>query len=86
MDKPVHIAGMIDEDARLRLYVDGSEVNRKKAFPLTGDPSHPLAIARDTKDKSGEYDGSMPFKGDLSDVRLYWGVLPGDQLKKWARR
>ena len=84
MNKSVHIAGMIDEDANLRLFVNGTEVKRKEGFPLTDTPVHPLAIGKDTKDKSGDYNGSMPFQGDLSDIRLYWGVLPGEKLQQWV--
>jgi len=85
MKQPVHLAAQLNAESEMVLYVDGQAVAKKSAVPIPDVPGHPLALGRDTMDKSGSYDGSNPFQGELTDIRLYQGAIGEDALGQWVR-
>jgi arylsulfatase A-like enzyme len=80
----VHLAGILDENLELHLYVNGKEVARGRGHFLSGKPADPLTIGRDGGSAVGEYDPPLPFQGELKDIRIYWGGLGLPELRKWA--
>jgi len=82
-----HIAATLDAEGRLELRVDGRIVDRlEEGFFVSQNPRDVLSIGADLERYVGEYDSPMHFRGQLDDVRLYWGVLPEEALKAWATR
>jgi len=86
MNEPVHLVGQLNEQSELVLYVNGKTVARQRVAPLSSVPGHPLAIGRDTRDKSGEYDDANPWQSELRDIRLYAGALDVEAIRGWANQ
>jgi len=85
LDEPVHLAGVLTSDARLRLYVNGRRVAQGKAPDfLPGKPNESFMIGADNGTLVGDYRRPLYWRGLIYDVRLYWGELNEDQLRRWA--
>jgi len=84
MNQSVHLAGVLGADGKLSLYVDGKRVAKANGQFITKKPSDALSIGADTGSAVGKYDAPMPFEGELTDIRIYWGVLDDASLGPWA--
>ncbi len=84
MGKPVHLAAVLDAEARLHLYVDGRRVAGAEGGIVTSKPSVGFHVGRDPSSPVGEYESPHAFEGELRDIRVYWGVLGEDALRQWA--
>jgi hypothetical protein len=81
----IHLAGMLDADGQMRLFLNGREMASAPGRFLTARPANGLDIGRDTGSPVGKYkEGPLAFTGDLSDIRIYWGALDAKSLKEWA--
>ena len=84
IDQWVHLAGAIDAKGRLWLFVDGRPVADAKGSLIPQKPSDGFSVGSDTGSPVAQYKGSAGYSGLLEDVRLYWGLLGKDELRKWA--
>lgn len=83
--QPVHLAAMLDDQAQMHLYVDGQRVASDQGAILSAKPNVAFHVGRDPSSPIGDYDTPYEFQGDLSDIRVYWGVLGEDDLRQWAQ-
>lgn len=86
MDKPAHVVGMLDAKGKLRLYVDGKQVAMAEGIFIPDTPHEGLDIGRDSGSTVGDYDTEMPFGGQISDIRMYFGTLEDATLAEWFGR
>jgi arylsulfatase A-like enzyme len=82
---PHHVAGAVDADGAARLYVDGAPVASGTLSVLHAQPAEGLTLGRDAGSAVGGYEAPFAFAGELTDLRLYWGVLDDTRLAQWAR-
>ena len=76
-----HVAGVLTEDASMKLYVDGELVRSGKASGLiAGDPAQGMDIGADAQTAVGEYQSPMPFAGAIDEVRLYFRAATDEQI------
>ena len=77
----VHLAGVLTDDNKLKLYVDGKLAATAKAVgPLTGDPVQPTEIGADDQGAVGNYTSPLGFKGVIDEVRVYLRALSDDEV------
>lgn len=86
MDEPVHLAGVLDADAQMHLYVNGERVASGEGLIITTKPANAFHVGGNPGSPVGEYDPPNRFEGDLQDIRVYWGVLDEADLREWADR
>ena len=84
-EESVHLAGTLDAEGVLRLWVDGREEASAPGRVLSRRPSDPLNLGSDAESAVGRYEAPAEFAGELEEVRLYWGVLDANALRDWAR-
>lgn len=71
-----HLVGVVDEQLKMTLYVDGELVGEGKASALlTKDPAQGLEIGDDVGGAVGEYDSPNQFVGIIDEVRLYFHAV-----------
>jgi hypothetical protein len=83
-NRPVHLAGMLDADGRLGLFLNGREIASGEGALIEQKPAEALQIGRDEGSHVGSYGSDLPFPGELRDIRLYWGALDAGTLRHWA--
>ena len=72
----VHLAGQLDTDGQMRLFVNGKLAGRAKAAgALTADPAQAMEIGADDKGSVGTYRTPFGLTGTVDDVRLYFGTV-----------
>ncbi len=81
-----HVAGVLDTDKSMKLYVDGELVAEGKAKGLISkDPAQGLEIGEDAGSSVGDYSGTLPFVGIIDEVRLYFLAADKNQiLRRYA--
>ncbi len=81
-----HVAGVLDEDKSMKLYVDGELVGEGKSKGLISkDPAQGLEIGADAQSPVGEYNTILPFTGIIDEVRLYFSAADDAQiLRRYA--
>lgn len=82
--KRVHLAGTIDADAKLHLYINGDKAAEADGYIIAAKPADGLSLGADTGSLVGPYGADNAFKGELTDLRIYYGVLDEAGLKQWA--
>jgi hypothetical protein len=80
-----HVAAILDDDARMHLYVDGREVAAADWNLIAWARQIDYAVGRDVGSNVGDYEGPHAFSGELHDVRLYTGQFDLLALERWAR-
>tara|TARA_B100000676_G_scaffold63020_1_gene62391 strand:+ start:2814 stop:6668 length:3855 start_codon:yes stop_codon:yes gene_type:complete len=82
-NKWIHLMGVLTEDKKMRLYVNGELVGEGKAPGLlTKTPVQGLQIGADTGSAVGEYTVPFAFKGVVDEVRVYHRALNDRELAK----
>ncbi|MFO1054245.1 MAG: sulfatase-like hydrolase/transferase [Planctomycetota bacterium] len=71
-DRESLVVGVLGNDAKLRLFVDGTAVAEAAGEPLEGLPGEGLSLGCDDNSAVGAV--TAPFRGRLSDIRLWRGV------------
>ncbi len=84
LDTPVHLAGVLDANKQLHMYVNGRRVNSAEGDPIAVNPNDDVDVGSDGGSQVGPQSGSRPFNGRLRDIRVYWGALSPEQIKEWA--
>ncbi|MAG55657.1 MAG: sulfatase [Planctomycetes bacterium] len=82
MDRPVVIAGRLAPNGRISLWVAGKRVAQTRARLISRIPADGLSIGEDSGSAVAD-DSGTSFIGDLTDIRLWSGVLPARQLRNW---
>lgn len=85
LHQPANVVGLFGADSTLRLFVDGKPVGSAPGMPISRKPFDGLSLGRDSGSLVGEYKSPMAFKGDLSDLRIYWGTLDEAGIHQWAQ-
>lgn len=75
-----HLVGVLDENARMQLYVDGELVGEAKAPGLISrDPAQGLEVGTDAASMVGIYSAPQ-FVGIVDEVRLYFHDATAEQI------
>ncbi|MCA9176396.1 MAG: sulfatase-like hydrolase/transferase [Planctomycetales bacterium] len=82
-----HLAGVLDVEGKAQLLVNGKPMARRarNAGLLSSPPADSFHVGADRGSLVGDYDNPLPFRGELKDVRVYWGQLPEPQLNDWVK-
>lgn len=84
--KWVHLAGVLTDDARLELYVDGRLVASGESGGLIpNDPAQSLEIGGDDGGAVGGYRSPHLFRGTIDEFRLYHGELTREEVAELGR-
>jgi hypothetical protein len=85
-----HVAGVIGPDGALTLVVNTMPDGTAAGATIAREPSERLSIGADPGGPVGDYEGPMRWRGMLSNVRVYWGVVGRERsaalLGDWADR
>ncbi|MFW6171817.1 MAG: PQQ-binding-like beta-propeller repeat protein, partial [Planctomycetota bacterium] len=77
----VHVAGVLTEDEKLQVFVDGEPAGVKDAKSLiVSNPSEPMEIGADKDSPVGDYKNALPFTGLIDEVRLLRRPLDADEI------
>jgi outer membrane protein assembly factor BamB len=81
LNKWTHLVGQLTKDGEVQLYVNGTLASAKQAPGLIpNDPAQAMEIGGDDKGAVGEYRSPLPFDGLIDEVRVYQGVLSGEEI------
>ena len=76
-----HVAGVLNEDKTMTLYVDGDSVGTAKATGLlSGDPAQEMEVGADAGSPVGEYKSPFQLTGIVDEVRLYFDAATAEQI------
>ncbi|MDP6467383.1 MAG: PQQ-binding-like beta-propeller repeat protein [Pirellulaceae bacterium] len=76
-----HVAGVLDEDLQMRLYINGNLAASAVATKLLGtDPAQSLEIGADDASAVGDYNSPLGFTGMIDEVRIYHSALSADEI------
>ena len=88
LDQWVHLVGIIGDDGKLSLIVNGWPVATGMGRVIPHKPAEGFYCGADLGSAVGDYEVALHWEGLLEDVRLYWGSMDrdrdSDQLKDWA--
>jgi hypothetical protein len=77
-----HVAGVLDSDLTMKLYVDGELAGEGRANGLISkDPAQGLEIGTDAQGSVGNYEVTQ-FTGAIDEVRLYFQAASAQQIAK----
>ena len=78
-----HVAGVLDSDKSMTLYVDGESVGTAKAPGLLkSDPAQSMQVGADQQTAVGNYKSPMQLTGVVDEVRLYFSAAKADQIAR----
>jgi len=81
--KWVHLAGVLTDDKKLQIYVNGKISGTGKAGGfIAADPHQPMDIGADEGSTVGAYKAPFRFTGVIDEVRIYHRALTADQIAK----
>ncbi|MCH2117780.1 MAG: LamG domain-containing protein, partial [Pirellulales bacterium] len=80
---PKHLAGTLDADGQLRLYVDGRQVAQARGEVLEQQPSDGLTLGRDGGSAVGPYSDDQALRGTWAHMRFAFGAE--HDLMAWAQ-
>jgi hypothetical protein len=84
-DDWTHLAGVLTAEGELRIYVNGSLAGTSAGPGLIPkDPAESMQIGGDEGGAVGDYEGGLPFKGIIDEVRVYHGALPEAAIRSEA--
>ncbi len=79
-----HVAGVLDGDGRMTVYVDGRPTGETTDVPLIdGEPSVPMKIGYDDANQLRD-EPLTPFEGVLDDVMLFHRALSEEEIAALA--
>ena len=78
-----HVAGVLQEDKSMTLYVDGESVGTDTAKGLLNtDPAQAMQVGADLQTAVGGYKSPMQLTGVVDEVRLYFEAANAEQVKR----
>ncbi len=79
-----HVAGVLSEDGRMSVYVDGQVAGVTDGVPrLAGNPSMPMWVGHDPVNQLLP-EPLTPFQGDLDEVMLFHRALSAEEVAALA--
>ncbi len=76
-----HVVGVLAEDKKMTLYVDGEMVAEGEASGLlNSDPAQGMEVGSDEQTAVGDYNSPNPFTGVIDEVRIYFTAATADQV------
>lgn len=76
-----HLAGVLEENKTMRLYLNGKEVAQGKASGLISRmPKQPMDLGSDSGSAVGDYKPDFRFTGLLDELRLSYKALSADDI------
>ncbi len=76
-----HVVGVLTEDKKMRLFVDGERVGEATASGLlTKDPAQGMEIGMDGGSAVGEYETPNSFAGIIDEVRFYLNATEDEAI------
>lgn len=79
-----HLVGLLDEEQKLHLYVNGEQVAEAEGHFIASNPGDGFSAGEDSGSRVGDYEGALPFSGSLKDLRVYWGAATDEAVRDWA--
>ena len=79
---PPVICGVLDQKARLHLWVNGEEVASAPGIFIARNPSDGLDVGQDSNSRVDGREGAGPFAGKLENIRVFDGVLPKRRIRR----
>lgn len=77
-----HLAGVMDKEGNMTLYVDGKEVATGKGKLIPADPAQGLDVGGDTATAVGEYTSPNTLTGIVDEPRLYFAAFSGEDIAR----
>ena len=78
-----HVAGMLTEDKKIQVFINGKSVAEKEVPGLLpGAPGQGMEIGADLGTAAGAYKSPFYFGGSLDEVRLTYRQLTADELQQ----
>ncbi len=78
-----HVAGVLADDKRMTLYVDGKSVGQATANSLIKkDPAQSLDVGADGLTAVGNYKSPLQLTGVVDEVRLYFAAATDEQIAR----
>ncbi|MDQ1255517.1 MAG: hypothetical protein QG656_109, partial [Candidatus Hydrogenedentes bacterium] len=85
MNQRVHLAATLAKDRKLRLYVNGKPAGEADSDGyIMNMPNDGPSVGADTGSAVGEYHKPFGWTGRIHDLRLYWGEIEDEALRRWA--
>jgi outer membrane protein assembly factor BamB len=76
-----HIAGVLDENRQMHLYINGNLAASAVATKLLGtDPAQSLEVGADATTAVGSYKSPFGFTGMIDEVRIYHAALSAEEI------
>jgi hypothetical protein len=85
--KWAHVAGVLTEDKKLLVYIDGKlSASGDAPSLLGGPPGQGMEIGADAGTGVGDYKSPYAFSGEIDDVRIHYRALEPNELGKTAKK
>ncbi len=79
----VHLVGVLTEDRKLLVYVDGELAGSGEAAGMiAADPAQPMEVGADEGGAVGDYTSPFGLKGVIDEIRVYHRALAADEIKQ----
>ena len=76
-----HVVGVLAEDKKMTLYVDGEQVAEGEATGmLSSDPAQGMEVGSDEQTAVGDYKSPNPLSGVVDEVRMYFAAATAEQV------
>jgi len=75
---------MLDAKGKMRLYVNVKQTAMAEGVFILETPNDGLDIGRDRGSAVGGYSSEMPFEGQMSNIRMYFGTPDEATIRAWA--
>jgi len=84
-DEWTHVAGILTEDKKLNIYINGKLAASAKAPGLIGgDPAEVMQIGADEGSVVGNYSSGSGFNGLIDEVKIFHRALTADEIARSA--
>jgi len=81
--KWVHLVGVLTDDKKLQIYVNGKLAGSAEASGfVASDPAQPMEIGCDDGGNAGDYRSPFGFNGIIDEVRVYHRALSADEIAR----
>ena len=86
LDKWQHVTATVDPDGKASIRLNGQPGGEPTMMGFIGArPADGLSIGADSGSLVGRYSEANGFKGQLEDIRIYWGPVTPAVLDSWSK-